>query len=63
MLTWTPSGDGHMPRFDGRSAADWLTQAERFGRMAEQFAKNPQLSESFRDLAAGTRQMARKMAD
>jgi len=52
-----------MPRFDGRSAADWLTQAERFGRMAEQFAKNPQLSESFRDLAAGARQMARKMAD
>lgn len=51
----SPSVDSYKPRFDGRSAEDWLAEAERFERMAVQFRASPELSGNFRDLAAVAR--------
>lgn len=50
------------PRFDGRSAADWIAQAERFERMAEQFQANAELSANFRELAIDAREKAKHSA-
>ena len=46
-------------RFDDRSAADWIAQAEQFERMAAQFSANAELSESFKSLAEDAREKAR----
>ena len=45
-------------RFDGRSAADWLLDAEHFERMADQLKGKTKLSRSFRELAAEARRKA-----
>lgn len=52
----------YTPRFDSRSAAERLEQAEKFERMAEQFKKgNPKLSEGFRKLAEDAREQVRRL--
>lgn len=43
------------PRFDARSAVEWLSEANDFERMAEQFKENAELSDGFRKLAANAR--------
>lgn len=50
----------YTPAFDGRSAEDWLAQAERFESMAERFEKNPQLVRGFRHLAEDARERAKR---
>lgn len=50
--------DEYKPRFDRRSVADWLAEAEHFERMAELFEANGQLSRGFRKLAADARSRA-----
>lgn len=50
--------DRYRSRFDGRTPADWITQAEQFERMADQFRGNPDLSDSFRKLAKDARDRA-----
>ncbi len=57
---WKPSSGPHRPPFDGRSAADWVAQAERYERMAEQFQANAELSGNFRRLAADARERAKR---
>ncbi|HEV2596656.1 MAG TPA: hypothetical protein VGU01_15805 [Sphingomicrobium sp.] len=47
--------DLYKPRFDTRSAAEWLVEAENFDRMAEQFKENAELSDGFRKLALEAR--------
>ena len=46
----------YIPRFDRRSAADWLAEAQRLERMAQQFGRVPDLANAFRDLAASARE-------
>lgn len=49
------------PRFDSRSAAQRLAEAEKFDAMAERFKSNPELSEGFRKLALEARQQVRPL--
>jgi hypothetical protein len=58
MLRPNHSDDARLPRFDGRTTVEWLVQAERFDRLAEEFRENRQLCESLHLLAAGAREMA-----
>lgn len=53
--------ENYTPRFDRRSAAERLAQAEKFEQMAEQFKSNPKLSESFRKLAEEAREQVRRL--
>lgn len=46
-------------RFDDRSTEDWIAQAEQFERMAAQFSANPELRDSFKQLAEDAREKAR----
>lgn len=50
--------DAYKPRFDMRSAADWLAEADHFDRMAEQFKDTAELSRGFRELATEARRRA-----
>ena len=51
----------YRPRFDNRSAAERLAQAEKFEAMAERFKNNPGLCEGFRKLAAEAREEVRRL--
>lgn len=55
------SVENYTPRFDRRSAAERLAQAEKFEQMAEQFKSNSKLSESFRSLADEAREQVRRL--
>jgi hypothetical protein len=44
--------------FQGRVPVEWHTQAEKYERMAERFSHRPELSKSFRQLAAEARDRA-----
>lgn len=50
----------YTPRFDRRSAAERLAEAEKFELMAERFKSNPELSERFRKLAEDVREQVRR---
>jgi len=50
--------DVYRSRFDHRAAADLVSEAEHFERMAERFKDNDELSEGFRRLAAVARARA-----
>jgi len=47
--------DQQIRRFETRSAAEWLAEAEHFERMAEKFRENVELHEGFLNLAANAR--------
>ncbi len=51
----------YTPRFDRRSAAERIAQAEKFERMAERFKSNPKLSDGFRRLAEDAREQVRQL--
>lgn len=55
--------DPYKPRFDARSASEWLSEAKHFDRMAEQFGLNAELSNGFRKLAADARQRSADAED
>lgn len=55
--------DAFNSRFDHRSAADWLREAEHFDEMAERFKDNARLADGFRALGANARIVAAKFAD
>ena len=50
--------DKFRSKFDGRTAGDWMAQAEQFERMAKRFKSNAELSESFAKLAEDARDRA-----
>lgn len=50
--------DKYRSKFDRRTTVEWITQAEEFERMAEQFKSNTELSGSFSELAADAREKA-----
>lgn len=55
--------ENYTPRFDHRSAAERLAQAEKFERFAERFKDNPELSQEFRKLAQEAREQVRRLRD
>lgn len=50
--------DVYRPKWNFRSAADWLAEAEHLDRMADRFRQNGRLSDGFRNLAAHARKRA-----
>lgn len=52
--------DKFISKFDGRTATDWIAQAEQFERMTKRFKSNSELSETFGKLAEDAREKARQ---
>jgi DnaJ-domain-containing protein 1 len=51
--------DRHRLQLDRRTAAEWITQAERYERMAAHCGAYPTLRENFQRLAVDAREKAR----